>query len=130
MNLSPEWVATLAAAGFPATHWSEVGPPNATDTQIMEYARINGFVVFTHDLDYGALLHSTQASAPSVFQLRAADTRPSTAGSLVIAALARAKGEIQNGALVTIHPAKTRISFLPLPRRSDPNDPPAIPFQE
>lgn len=121
MNLSPEWVPTLAAAGFPAIHWSEIGPPDATDTRIMEYARVNGLVVFTHDLDYGALLHATGALAPSVFQLRAADTRPSMVGPLVLSALASAKDEIAKGALVTIHPAKTRIAFLPLAGNPRPN---------
>jgi predicted nuclease of predicted toxin-antitoxin system len=39
MNLSPRWVPFLAASQLDAVHWSMVGPVNATDTEIMAYAR-------------------------------------------------------------------------------------------
>jgi predicted nuclease of predicted toxin-antitoxin system len=60
MNLSPRWVATLAAAGFETAHWSSLGEPDAADHEIMAFAAANGFVVVTHDLDFGAILAATQ----------------------------------------------------------------------
>lgn len=56
MNLSPEWVAVLERHGWEAVHWSSVGNPRATDSQIMTWANTTGHVVFTHDLGFGALL--------------------------------------------------------------------------
>lgn len=56
MNLSPDWVAVLRAAGWEAEHWAQVGNPRATDTEIMAWAEERGWVVFTHDLDFGSLL--------------------------------------------------------------------------
>jgi predicted nuclease of predicted toxin-antitoxin system len=50
MNLSPDWVSALVANGFDATHWSTVGDPRADDSVIMDWARANNYVVFTHDL--------------------------------------------------------------------------------
>jgi predicted nuclease of predicted toxin-antitoxin system len=80
----------------------------------MEWARRRGFVVFTHDLDYGALLAATGAVAPSVIQLRSEDTRPATMASMVIAAL-RSHGEsLDAGALMTVDPRRMRITLLPL----------------
>jgi predicted nuclease of predicted toxin-antitoxin system len=38
MNLSPDWVAVLRAAGWEAAHWSQVGNPRAT-----EAAQVSGF---------------------------------------------------------------------------------------
>ena len=35
MNLSAEWVAELAAAGWTSTHWSTVGDPHADDAVVM-----------------------------------------------------------------------------------------------
>jgi predicted nuclease of predicted toxin-antitoxin system len=53
MNLSVEWVAELAQHGWSAVHWSTVGDPRADDAVVMGWALANGYVVFTHDLDFG-----------------------------------------------------------------------------
>ena len=66
MNLSPRWVTVLEEAGFQAQHWSKVGPSNASDEEIMAFAAESGFVVITHDLDFGAILAATQGTKPSV----------------------------------------------------------------
>lgn len=65
MNLSPDWNAAFAAANIESKHWSEIGDPRARDVVIMEYARANGFIVFTHDLDFGAILPLSQAEKPA-----------------------------------------------------------------
>ena len=70
MNLSPVWVPFLEKAGHEVRHWRDIGSPTAPDTEIMEWARKNKYVVFTHDLDFGTLLYVTNAIAPSVIQLR------------------------------------------------------------
>jgi len=118
MNLSPSWIPLLKKAGFEATHWSHIGSVSAPDTEIMEWARNHGYAVFTHDLDYGSLLFSTQAIAPSVIQLRSEDVRPSTAAPIVLEALRKAEKEIANGVLVTIDPRKNRIRLLPLKKNN------------
>jgi predicted nuclease of predicted toxin-antitoxin system len=59
MNLSVEWVAELAKHGWSAVHWSSVGDPRAEDSTIMAWALANGYVVFTHDLDFGTILALT-----------------------------------------------------------------------
>ena len=69
MNLSPNWVNFLTQADIQSVHWSTVGEPNALDTAIMEWARKNEHIVFTHDLDFGTLLALTQAKSPSVHKL-------------------------------------------------------------
>ncbi len=116
MNLSPEWGAVLEQAGWQATHWSVIGEFNAPDTEIMEHARSGGFLVFTHDLDFGAILASTGAVGPSVIQLRSEDTRPETMGGVVLAALETHREALSTGALVTIDPRRMRVTLLPLRR--------------
>lgn len=70
MNLIPKWVDILPAAGFEAKHWYHLGAHNATDSELFTWARENKFIVFTHDLDFGAMLAATKAESPSVFQIR------------------------------------------------------------
>ena len=116
MNLTPKWQVPLQAAGHEVKHWSEIGPANAPDTALMEWARQNGYIVFTHDLDYGALLHATRATAPSVIQARSEDVRPAALAEAVLKALTDAEAELQAGALVTVDTKRHRISVLPLRR--------------
>lgn len=118
MNLSPDWVPVLEAAGHEAKHWSRVGAHSAPDTAIMAWAREAGHVVLTQDLDYGALLFATQATAPSVVVLRTEDSRPKSIGGLVVAALKSAENDLVSGALVTVDPRRARINTLPLRRKS------------
>lgn len=113
MNLSPAWVRVFEEAGHEAAHWSNVGPTTAPDENIMDWARANSSVVFTHDLDYGALLYATRASAPSVIQLRCEDVRPATMQAAVLSALDALETDLINGALVTIDPGKRRVRTLP-----------------
>jgi predicted nuclease of predicted toxin-antitoxin system len=87
MNLSPDWVAVLARHGFTAVHWSTVGDPRAEDPVLMDWARANAHVVFTHDLDFGAALALTQAESPSVIQVRTHDVTPSHLETAVVEVL-------------------------------------------
>jgi predicted nuclease of predicted toxin-antitoxin system len=87
MNLSPLWIPFLNQKGFEAIHWSEVGPPTALDTEIMEYASSREFVIFTHDLDFGRLLAMRSSGGPSVVQIRTQDVLPSAVGDVVVNAL-------------------------------------------
>lgn len=114
MNLSPAWVPMLKAAGFEAVHWSEIGKRNAPDMALFAWARDNDHVVFTHDLDFGAMLALTQAGFPSVFQIRTQDVAPATLGPRAVGLLQRFQTELTNGALVVADELRERVRLLPL----------------
>lgn len=114
MNLSPEWTEVFESAGWEAVHWREVGEPKAPDSELMEWARSGGYLVFTHDLDFGALLAATGAVGPSVVQMRCEDTRPSTMGEAVVDAIEAHLDDLRLGALMTVDPRRRRITLLPL----------------
>ena len=113
MNLSPLWVQFLADSGFDSIHWSEIGQPSAPDTEIMDYASAYGLVVFTHDLDFGALLANRKTRQPSVIQIRTQDTLPTAIGEMVVRALHASRSHLKAGALVTVDPNRHRIRLLP-----------------
>ncbi len=121
MNLSPRWVSLAAEAGIEATHWSAVGAANAPDAEIMAFARANGYVVLTHDLDFSAILAVTQGGKPSVVQIRSDDISPDAIGKPVIDALRQLAAILDEGALLTIDPNRTRVRILPLPPRGGSN---------
>lgn len=114
MNLSPRWIERLALSGIQALHWSSVGAPNAPDREIMAYAFRHQMVVLTHDLDFGAILASTQAAAPSVMQVRTDNVSPEAIGDQVVFALNQMRQELADGALITIDPKRARMRVLPL----------------
>lgn len=114
MNLSPEWIATLSNEGFDTLHWSTVGDPRATDISIMQWARDNDRVVFTHDLDFGTLLALTHANGPSVLQVRGQNVLPEHVGRLLIAALTQYEAALAAGAIVVVEEKRSRVRLLPL----------------
>lgn len=116
MNLSPRWMGLLVGASIEAVHWSTVGPGDAPDSQIMAFAKANGYVVLTHDLDFSAILAATHGEKPSVAQIRTEDIDPDVIGKPVIAALQQLSTELDDGALITIEPSRTRLRVLPLRR--------------
>jgi predicted nuclease of predicted toxin-antitoxin system len=118
MNLSPRWVVLLADAGIAATHWSTIGAYNAPDSEIMAYASANDCVVLTHDLDFGAILAATHGEKPSVVQIRAEDVSPDVIGKQVVSALWQMASELEEGALLTVEPNRTRVRVLPLQPRT------------
>lgn len=116
MNLPPSLTVTLRAAGFTAVHWSEIGDPRAADTIVLDWARANGHILVTHDLDFGALLAAGGQPSPSVIQLRTADLAPDAYAPLLIAALGQTGDTLAEGALVTVSPRESRVRILPLRR--------------
>jgi predicted nuclease of predicted toxin-antitoxin system len=114
MNLSPRWIGFLVDAGIEATHWSTIGAHNAPDSTIMAFAAMNDYVVLTHDLDFSAILAATQGEKPSVVQIRAEDVSPDVIGRQVAIALRQMTTELEDGALLTVDPNRTRLRVLPL----------------
>jgi predicted nuclease of predicted toxin-antitoxin system len=114
MNLSPRWIPFLAASQVEAVHWSSVGAANATDREIMAYAREHGQVVPTQDLDFSEILATTHGSGPSVVQIRSDELNPNAIGSKVVSAVKQLEAQLQSGALVSVEPRRTKVRLLPL----------------
>ncbi len=119
INLSPRWSRLLNDYGIEAIHWSSFGKFDATDLQIMEFAKSNDYVVLTHDLDFSGILASTHGDKPSVVQIRSDDVSPDNIGKQIASALSQMAVELEVGALVTVDPIRTRLRLLPLPRKKE-----------
>ncbi len=114
MNLSPRWIELFKKNGITAIHWSNVGDPRAKDKVIMEWAKKNRHIVFTHDLDFGTLLALTQATAPSVIQMRTQNILPEHLGKAVVSVVKQNESKLKKGALIVVDDVINRVRILPL----------------
>jgi predicted nuclease of predicted toxin-antitoxin system len=122
MNLSPAWVPFLISKGFEAIHRSQIGDPKAKDPIIMDWARANDHVLFTHDLGFSALLAAGGQHGPSVIQVRNQDVMPEAIGADVVRVLSEHENDLQGGAIITVDEMTSRLRILPIRRKSDESD--------
>ena len=114
VNLSPLWAPYLRAAGHEAHLWTSLGAADATDADIVAYATEHGFVIFTRDLDFSAILAASHARRPSVVQFRGPGQFPEENGAFILTALDQLAVELDSGALVTLDIERIRIRILPI----------------
>ncbi len=117
MNLSPDWRQAFSIQGIESVHWSNIGEKSAPDSMIMDWAKSNDYIIFTHDLDFGTILAATATNAPSVIQVRTQDTFPGRLSTIVIDALKQFESQLMAGALVTIDESRSRVRILPIENR-------------
>ena len=72
------------------------------------------YVVFTHDLDFSAILAATGAAGPSVLQVRTQDVLPAAIGDDVVRVLADHAEAVRAGAIVSIDKVGARVRVLPV----------------
>jgi predicted nuclease of predicted toxin-antitoxin system len=114
MNLSPRWATELRSQGFESVHWSNIGEATAPDEEVLAWCATHRHVLFTHDLDFGAILAASRGSKPSVVQLRSENVVPEAMIGHVVHALGQTEKDLAAGALLTIEPGRHRIRLLPL----------------
>ena len=114
MNIPLKYESLLKDKGIMVLRWSDVGSPNAQDVEIMDYARMNDFVVLTFDLDFSAILSTTHELRPSIAQVRASIINAEQAVDLIVTALIRNSDDLDKGAILSIDIEKSRIHLLPL----------------
>ncbi|MBN1900166.1 DUF5615 family PIN-like protein [Candidatus Sumerlaeota bacterium] len=114
MNLSPLLAEILNQAGHETIHWFSIGNPGADDLEIINYAHENGFVIITHDLDFGDILAVTHAKFPSILQIRTQNVSPDHISNILLKTLQRFKSQLEQGALISIDEARSRARILPV----------------
>lgn len=114
MNLSPKWQSVLNSPGWEIKHWSKLGPHDATDQQLMVWARENHYVLLTQDLDFPQLLFATRAGSPSVVLLRLENELDTVQQARVKQAIVQSADRLEKGCLMVIDSLHVRVRSLPI----------------
>lgn len=114
MNISLKTVAALRKQGWNIVRVSEILAPDASDQEILEFARREGRTVITQDLDFSALLALGGHSSPSLLTLRLARSDPETVTRRLLQVVPAVKDELQRGAVVTVEEVAVRVRQLPI----------------
>jgi len=114
MNFSPRLTNLLVDAGHHAIYWGAIGKPEAEDFEILNWAKKNGYIILTNDLDFGAILAATGFESPSVIQTRRRDIYPETIVSSILQAIEVFSAELHAGALIVVDERRYRVRLLPL----------------
>jgi len=114
MNIPLVYSELFKERGIESLRWSEVGASDATDEEIMKYARDYDYIVLTCDLDFSAILSNTHEQKPSVAQIRASLVHAEQAVDMIITALKNNVDAMTDGAILSIDLKKSRLRLLPL----------------
>ena len=122
-NISPKLLPALLAAGHVARHVDEIGLLGASDAAIFDQAAADSDVLITADSDFSALLAARGSAGPSVVLLRHVAELPwHDYEALLMANLPTVLTELQQGAVVSLSPARLAVRRLPIDRA--PSTPP------
>lgn len=104
----------LSQRGWDAVHVGDIGMAEATDVEILGYAKQETRVVITLDADFHALLAVKAASAPSVVRIRIERLKGLALADLLEKIWSMAQEDLSRGAMVTVTERSLRIKHLPV----------------
>jgi len=114
MGISPKTVAFLREQGYEAVHLHEEGLDRLEDPAILAKAREEGFILLTHDLDFGELIAASGARLPSVIVFRLRNMRPGNVNRYLQRIIEQHVGVLESGAIISVTEGRIRIRALPL----------------
>ena len=114
-NLPPRLARLLNDAGHDAVHVRDLDAAGSSDPQIIALALADGRTIVSADTDFGALLASTGATAPSIVLVReVVDRRPAELAELLTMCIEELEAQLNAGAMVALTPTGARVRRLPL----------------
>jgi predicted nuclease of predicted toxin-antitoxin system len=103
MNISPLTVSELKENGWEIIRVSDVLDPSAEDVHIIEWARENGYVIITQDLDFS-----------SIITLRLTVVDPEKVAEKLQNVYPKIIEQLQEGYAITIDDSSMRLRKLPI----------------
>lgn len=114
MNISPKTVDALRQYGWDIIRVSQFLPVNASDQEILEFARQEDRIFITQDLDFSMLLALGGYNKPSLITLRLVVSNPDMITSKLLEIVPRFEQVLQEGCALTIEDVTIRIRRLPI----------------
>jgi predicted nuclease of predicted toxin-antitoxin system len=105
----------LRTTSVECSHVGEIGMSAASDTEILEYAEANGFLVATLDADFHAMMVVTGRSSPSVIRIRLEGVKGTAIAAIIQDVRSVYAADLANGCMVTVKKHKTTCHLLRQP---------------
>ena len=110
-------VKILGLTGWDAVHTGDIGLGNASDREVIQYARKEDRIIITLDADFHAILAVENAREPSVIRIRQEGLRGDALSELIQKIWPKIQRQLETGALVTVTEESIRVRRIPI---SDP----------
>jgi predicted nuclease of predicted toxin-antitoxin system len=114
MGISPRSVAFLRNLGYEAVHLYELGLERLPDVEILIKARREGYIVLTHDLDFGELIALSGADLLSVVIFRLRSMRPANVNRYLQILVTEHQTSLEKGAIFSVTESRIRVRTLPI----------------
>lgn len=114
MGISPKSALFLRDLGYDSFHLNELGLGKFADSDILLKAKIEGFVVLTHDLDFSELMAASKAKLPSVITFRLRNMKAENVNRYLKKILNSYQNELQTGVVISVTEGLIRIRKLPI----------------
>ena len=114
MPISPRTVEFLKELGHEVTHAAELSMALSPDEDIVEFAKSQGLVILTEDLDFAAILAVTRAIEPGVIILRVGNWKREQIEQRLAQALDELNDVTLYNSIVMIERNRIRVRRLPI----------------
>lgn len=114
MNISPKTVEVLGQQGWDIVRISQFLPVDASDQEILKFARQEGRVIITQDLDFSALLALGGYNRPSLITMRLSVSDPETITRRLLEILPQFEKVLEEGCAITVENIAIRVRILPV----------------
>ena len=106
----------LREAGHVAAHAGEIGLATATDSDIIERARSEDWIIVTLDADFHAQIVLDERASPSVIRIREEGLRAEALVHLLLEIIRTCGDDLVKGAFVSATREQARVRCLPIGR--------------
>ena len=113
MGISPSTVAFLRGLGYEALHLHEEGLDRLRNSAILTRAREEGWVILTHDLDFGELVAASGARLPSLVVFRLRNMHPDRVNQYLHRIVGEHQAALEQGAVISVTEGQIRVRPLP-----------------
>lgn len=114
VHISPLTVAALKLQGYDIVRSTNSLPATAADVEILEFARVEGRIVLTQDLDFSMLVALSNYDQPSLITLRLSSAKPYVVTQRLLEVLPNLEQDLIEGSAITIDDNSIRIRKLPI----------------
>jgi predicted nuclease of predicted toxin-antitoxin system len=117
MGISPKTAGFLQDLGYEALHLQEEGLGRLSDSQILEKALRDRYILLAHDLDFCDLLAASGSGFPSVILFRLRNMKPDRVNLHLREIISQCEKALKEGAIITVAEGGYRVRNLPLGSR-------------